>query len=96
MTLDKCEIQDVYDSVCDTFLHVVETSSKLNTRAGSNSDMNEELELMYYLEILSGFTLPPNEYHFNNQYASFVSTRDLGSIHNRAMEIRASFKTLAN
>lgn len=96
MTLDKCEIQAVYDSVCDTFLHAVKTSSKLNTRAGSNSDMNEELELMYYLEILSGFTLPPNECHFNNQYASFVSTRDLGRIHNRAMEIRASLKTLTN
>lgn len=96
MTLNKDEIQNVYDRVCETFLHVTTTSSKLNTRAGSNSDMNEELELMYYLEVLSGFTLPPNECHFNNQYASFVSTRDLGRIHNRALEIRASFKTLTN
>lgn len=96
MTLDKCEIQAVYDSVCDTFLHVTETSSQLNTRAGSNKDMNEELELMYYLEVLSDFNLPPNENHFSNQYPSFVTTTDLGRIHNRALEIRASFKTLTN
>lgn len=93
MTLNKDEIQNVYDRVCETFLDVTITTSKLNTRAGSNKDMNEELELMYYLEVLSDFTLPPREYYFNNQYAHTVSTLDLGRIHNRALEIRSSLKT---
>lgn len=96
MTIEKQDIDYVKETVCSCFLDVTTTSSKLNTRSGSKKDFDEELELLYYMDILSTFNLPSGECYFNNQYASLVSTWDLGKIQNRALEIRAKLKRKTN
>lgn len=91
ITIERKDICTIKDQVCDSFLDAVNSSSKLD-RVGNKEGFDNEVELMVYLELLDGLALPLKVNHFDNDYVSLLSNRDIFRIQSRALQIQGSTK----
>ena len=91
ITLEREDICKIKDQVCDSFLETVNNSTDLD-RVGNKQRFDFEVELMVYLEILDGLTLPLKVNHFDNDYVSLLSNRDIFHIQSRSLQIQGDIK----
>lgn len=91
LTIERKDLCVIKEQVCTSFLDSVKTSNSLNM-VGNKEVFDNEVELMVYLEILDTLTLPLKVNHFDNDYVSLLSNRDIFKIQSRALQIQGNSK----